>query len=136
MSAEPQPIVVQESDRAWETWPPEQRPTRGGAHWKTLFSAERTPTCHLTMGWLELAPGERVPRHQHPQAEQYFVVEGEARLETASAPRRLTAGSAVFLPGDAPHGLVNVGEERLRLVYVFDADRFGDVVYDFVGGDA
>lgn len=131
MADEPQPVIVREPERAWETWPPEQRARRGAAQWKTLLSADRTPTCRLTMGWLELQPGERVPPHRHPQAEQYFVVEGEARLQTRAGSRALTAGCAVFVPGGALHGLANAGPGRMRMVYVLDAESFADVRYTF-----
>lgn len=40
-------------------------------------------------------------------------------------------GSTVFIPGDAEHGIRNVGEGVLRWFYVFPTGGFGDVVYRF-----
>jgi oxalate decarboxylase/phosphoglucose isomerase-like protein (cupin superfamily) len=41
-------------------------------------------------------------------------------------------GSAVFVPGNAEHGIVNGGEEELRWFYMFPTTAFGDVVYRFL----
>ena len=41
------------------------------------------------------------------------------------------AGSTVFIPSDAEHGIVNVGLDELRWFYVFPTGSFGDVLYRF-----
>jgi quercetin dioxygenase-like cupin family protein len=41
------------------------------------------------------------------------------------------AGSAVFIPGGAWHGIRNTGPSTLRVFYVLQADGMGDVEYDF-----
>ncbi|MGR6964107.1 hypothetical protein ACU610_06585 [Geodermatophilus sp. URMC 61] len=43
----------------------------------------------------------------------------------------MTAGSAVFVPGDAEHGTRNTGEGPLRFVYAFATDSIDVVVYRF-----
>ena len=43
----------------------------------------------------------------------------------------VTAGTAVFIPGNAEHGLRNESDADLKLLYVFPTGRFGDVVYQF-----
>jgi oxalate decarboxylase/phosphoglucose isomerase-like protein (cupin superfamily) len=43
----------------------------------------------------------------------------------------VTAGSAVFVPGDAEHGIRNTGEGPLRFVYAFATDAVDDVVSRF-----
>lgn len=43
----------------------------------------------------------------------------------------VTRGSAVFIPSNAKHGIVNRGPGDLRLFYVFPTGSFGDVVYRF-----
>ena len=44
---------------------------------------------------------------------------------------RVQAGSTVFIPSDAEHGIVNTGPADLRWFYVFPTGSFGDVVYRF-----
>jgi oxalate decarboxylase/phosphoglucose isomerase-like protein (cupin superfamily) len=43
----------------------------------------------------------------------------------------VNAGSTVFIPGNAEHGIVNTGSGDLRWFYVFPTSAFGDVVYRF-----
>ena len=40
-------------------------------------------------------------------------------------------GTALFIPGDAEHGVRNTGEEPLRLLYAFPVDSFDQVEYAF-----
>ena len=49
------PVVLQEAD-CEEGWDDEQH---GRVQWRTLFSAERTPTEALTAGVAEIGPGGR-----------------------------------------------------------------------------
>jgi quercetin dioxygenase-like cupin family protein len=42
-------------------------------------------------------------------------------------------GSAVFIPGDAEHGVRNEGAEELKWLYVFPVGNFGEIVYRFEG---
>lgn len=46
---------------------------------------------------------------------------------------RVGAGSVVFIPGDAEHGVRNEGEVDFEWLYVFPTGAFGDVVYRFSG---
>ena len=43
------------------------------------------------------------------------------------------AGSAVFIPGMAEHGIRQTGTEVLRLFYAFPVDSFDGVEYLFSG---
>ena len=56
---------------------------------------------------------------------------GEVVVNGEATP--VTAGDAVFIPGDAEHVAVNTGDVPLRLLYVFATDSFADVVYRFPG---
>jgi hypothetical protein len=44
------------------------------------------------------------------------------------------AGSAVFIPGMAKHGVRQTGNEILRFFYAFPVDSFDGVEYLFDGG--
>jgi len=46
-------------------------------------------------------------------------------------------GGVVYIPGDAEHGIRNIGgvSEDLVWLYVFPGDSFGEVVYRFRGDD-
>lgn len=44
----------------------------------------------------------------------------------------VAAGSAAFIPAKAEHGIRNVPETVLKLLYVFPTDRFSEVSYRFL----
>ena len=126
-----QPVVARESDREWETWPPDEIASRGRVSWKTLFSGDITPTEGLTFGIAAIPRGDALALHRHAQAEIYFVLDGVATVTVESEELRVEAGAALFVPGNALHGCRNLDESELRLAYVFPADSFDDVEYVF-----
>lgn len=98
----------------------------------TFFGADRAPTEAMSAGLAELAPrGGRLAPHRHAQPEIYYIVEGAGIVTVAGVETPVAAGAAVFIPGDAEHGIRNDGDSALRFFYVFPVDRFSDVVYRF-----
>jgi mannose-6-phosphate isomerase-like protein (cupin superfamily) len=126
-----EPVVVNESERSWETWPEEQAAERGGVWWKTLISGDLTPSDALTLGVARVPPGAELRLHRHEQAEVYLILEGAGEVVGAESSRVVGAGDGVFLPGDALHSIRCTGEAELRLAYVIAADSFADVSYRF-----
>lgn len=126
----PRGVVVHEDTCRLEGW---DDAIRGKVMWRTLLSADRTPTAQLTLGVTELGPGQPSPflPHRHAQAEIYYVIEGEGVVQIDGVEHALRAGSSVYIPGDVPHGARNTGRGVLRLLYVFAADSFSDVHYVF-----
>ena len=106
---------------------------RGKVEWSTLLSGDRSPTSQLTLGVAELGPGQPAPflPHRHAQAEAYYVLSGEGVVHLDGVEHAVRAGSSVFIPGGVWHGARNSGSGELRLLYVFAADSFSDVHYDF-----
>ena len=104
---------------------------RGGVSFRELFSADRTPTSALYTGLTDLSRGGRLGLHRHEQAEVYHLVEGSGVVVLDGVEHPVTAGSAVFVPGNAEHGIRNTGEGPLRFVYAFATDSVDDVVYRF-----
>ncbi|MCC6605186.1 MAG: cupin domain-containing protein [Anaerolineae bacterium] len=103
----------------------------GRTRWKTLLSADRTPTNAMTVGITEIEPGQASEffLHQHAQPEVYTVLAGHGVVQISGEEYALQPGSLVFIPGDAPHGLCNTGDDVLRLLYVFAVDSLDEVVY-------
>ena len=125
-----QGVVVQEGACPVEGW---DDAIRGTILWRTLLSADRTPTAQMTLGVTEVGPGQPSPFHQHRhvQAEIYYVLSGEGVVSIDGIEQPLRAGSSVFIPGNVWHGARNTGRDVLRLLYVFAADSFADVHYVF-----
>jgi mannose-6-phosphate isomerase-like protein (cupin superfamily) len=122
------PQVRDSSQVESEVW---DDPVRGDVSFRVLFSADRTPTSALYTGLAELAPGGWLGQHRHTQAEVYHLVEGSGVVVLDGVEHAVGAGSAVFIPGDAEHGIRNTGESTLRFVYAFATDAIDDVVYRF-----
>lgn len=127
-------FVVNEDDCAIER---PRDPRRLSVQWRTLVSGDRTPTDSLTVGVAELSPGSsadlRVHLHRHAQPEVYYVLSGQGVVTISGTAHPVRRGSAVFIPGQAEHCAQNTGTEPLRLLYVFAADSFEQIRYEFSG---
>lgn len=72
-----------------------------------------------------LAPGDRIPMHEHDEADQLlYVVEGE--VEVTVGPRTCVArtGDLVSKPHGIPHGFANVGSEPAKVLEITAGDSF------------
>lgn len=102
---------------------------------RTLFSADQTPTSKMVAGIAYSPAGSYVPPkgHTHDQDEVYWVIKGTARIITAESSDDVLvpAGQAVFIPGNVEHAAVSANpDEELILFYVFcGADSFGEIIY-------
>ena len=121
------PFVVREEHCPLEGW---DSPGRGDVRWRTLLSAGLTPTEALTMGVAEVAE-TTLHLHRHAQPETYYVLSGEGTLQIDGVDHPLAAGTTAFIPGGAWHGAYRIGDEFLKLLYVFATDSFDDVRYEF-----
>lgn len=122
------PHVVRVEDCRPDGW---DDPLKGRIGWRTLFSADATPTEALTAGLAELQPGGWLGLHRHAPAEIYYVLEGRGIVTLDGTEVEVGAGSAVFIPADAEHGIRNCGDTPLRLLYAFPVNSFADVEYRF-----
>lgn len=124
------PFVVQEESCDLEGW---DDPVMGKVIWRTLLSADRTPTSSLTVGVAEIGAGhpDAYHPHRHEPAEVYYILSGEGVVTIDAVEHPVRAGSTVFIPGNAWHGARNTGSDVLRLLYAFAVDSFADVTYVF-----
>ena len=127
-----EPVVVDERALAGGKRGQRRRSRQGGlVYWKTLLSADVTPSEALTMGIAKIPPGEALHEHRHQQAEIYLILEGTGLVRIDGKARPVGAGSAVFIPGNVVHSCENPGASDLRFAYVFPADSFEEVEYVF-----
>jgi quercetin dioxygenase-like cupin family protein len=106
-------------------------PIKGRIGWRTLFGGGATATDSLTAGVAEVESGGWLGLHRHKPAEIYYVLEGNGVVTLDGQEHAVGPGSAVFIPGDAEHGIRNTGEKALTLFYAFAVDSFEDVEYRF-----
>jgi quercetin dioxygenase-like cupin family protein len=121
-----QPFLIEESDVAVELGTAEDG---AGLSWRTLISADRTPTRELSGGVCEILPGGALVLHRHPTLELYYFLEGEGVVRLGDQERKVRPGTTVSIPADVPHGIRNTGGSTLKLFYVFPVDSFDTVEY-------
>jgi mannose-6-phosphate isomerase-like protein (cupin superfamily) len=74
---------------------------------------------HMTVTWLEVAPGVAESLRSHEEAETvYVVVRGAGALSAAGDTEALTQGDLAMIPPATDHSIANEGEEDLALVSV------------------
>jgi mannose-6-phosphate isomerase-like protein (cupin superfamily) len=122
------PLVIAETDVASDSW---DDSVKGVLRFRTLFSGGVTTTQTLTAGIADLSAGDWLGLHRRTPAEIYYVVEGKGIVTLDGVDHPVSAGAAVYIPGDAEHGIRNTGPTPLRFFYAFAVDSFGDVTYRF-----
>jgi quercetin dioxygenase-like cupin family protein len=69
--------------------------------------------------YFEIQPGSRLTHHTDSAEEILYVVAGEAEAEVGDERGRLAAGDLAVIPAMVPHGLVNAGNEPVKVVGFF-----------------
>jgi mannose-6-phosphate isomerase-like protein (cupin superfamily) len=121
-----QPYAVHETDRPIECWEDREK---SPVTWRTLVSADHAPTDSITAGVCDVPVGGGLERHRHAHAEVYYFLAGRGVVQVADAEFDVRAGSAVSIPGDTWHAIVNTAGGPLRLFYCFAADSFDEIQY-------
>jgi len=101
--------------------------------WRTLTSADRTPTQELTSGVCEIEPGGVLGLHRHPPLELYYFLAGSGVVTLGTEEHPVGPGVTVSIPGNTPHAIRNTGTTPLRLFYVFPVNSYGEVTYTMLG---
>ena len=107
--------------------------SRGSVRWWELVGGDTLPTKEMVVGIAEVPVGAgRPPRgHTHEPAEVYYIISGRGEVLVDGDTYPLAAGDAVWIPANAEHVAYNVGDEPLKLLYVFAKDKFSDITYCF-----
>ena len=126
-------FLAPESAAPWEYDPPNEGDT-AEIRWRTLVSADRTPTSGLSMGVFEVPPGAQLAPHHHAPQEVYYVVAGEAEVFVDGAWRPARPGDVAYFPGGAVHGARNRGVTTCRIAWAFPTDTFDEIEYRDVAG--
>ena len=69
--------------------------------------------------YFEIEPGDRLARHTDSAEEVLYIVSGEAEAEIGDERGRIAAGDLAVIPAMVPHGLVNVGDQTVKVVGFF-----------------
>lgn len=69
--------------------------------------------------YFEIEPGNRLAPHTDSAEEILHLISGQAEAQVGDERGRLAAGDLAVIPAMVPHGLVNTGEETLKVVGFF-----------------
>jgi mannose-6-phosphate isomerase-like protein (cupin superfamily) len=105
--------------------------SRGGFAGGRFSPRAETLTDGITCGVADLGPGDWLGLHRHAPPEIYYVFEGAGVVTLNGEDVPVKAGSAVFIPGMAEHGVRQSGTGLLRFFYGFPVDSFDSVEYLF-----
>jgi len=75
----------------------------------------------LTVFKEKIAPGDKIPLHQHTIEEVLFVDEGEIEVRLGEDRKVVEPGAIVFIPARTPHGFKNLGATVAQIHAVFPA---------------
>ncbi len=70
----------------------------------------------FAMRVFDLPPGGGSSHHAHDFEHEVFILQGEATLKSAGGTTTVKANSAIFIPANEEHQLLNTGEETLRFL--------------------
>lgn len=90
----------------------------GSIQW--LCSNELFADANLTFGYVQIEPGQKNPRHYHPNSsEVLFLIEGELDHSVGDQVFHLTAGKSIFIPLGVEHDARNGGATTARMVVAY-----------------
>lgn len=92
--------------------------TRRGGDVRTVLSPKSVGSTTGFMGCATIAPGDRISEHYHPYSEEFlFCAWGTVTAELDGDKQQVPAGSALFIPINLKHRLVNEGDEEVFVVF-------------------
>jgi len=66
----------------------------------------------------EIAPGGYSPLHRHPWEHEIYFLSGDGEVVQEAGSLAVRPGTAVFIPGEETHQIVNPGEQLLRFICI------------------
>lgn len=84
-----------------------------------VFTAQETFNKASLCALVEFPPGASIGPHPHgPDAEMYFVLEGELTVTENGISKVLTPGDAAFTGGGDTHAVANHGEHHAKMLAI------------------
>ena len=131
MSTPPAVLRVHAEDTEIQHW--DDRDAHGAVGFRTLVDADHGPSRALVQGIAVFGPGDTEAAHHHDRAETAFVLDGGGTLVLGEDTMTARAGDMLFVPPGTVHGW-QAGDDGMRFLYSFAADRFSDVAYHWQDG--
>ena len=72
----------------------------------------------FVMRVFEIEPGSATPHHAHAWEHEMFVLEGRGMIKSGDTETPVTAGDTITVLPDEQHGILNSGQDMLRVICV------------------
>ena len=96
--------------------------TRPGVTFTIKVDAENGGSEQMTVVTEDMAPGDKIPVHRHPHADELIFIEsGMGKVTLGDKVQLAHAGAIVFIPRDTWFGMENVGNDRLKNTAIWSA---------------
>jgi mannose-6-phosphate isomerase-like protein (cupin superfamily) len=90
--------------------------TRDGITSYLLVAASTSGARNITTSLVEMKPQGKQHVHKHKTEQSYFIISGKGKMTVGNEERIVVTGDSIFIPGNSPHGLINIG--KIKLVYL------------------
>ena len=81
-----------------------------------------TGTKNTAVVYFEIEPGYRLGTHTDSAEEILLILEGQVEVSLGEEVGRLSAGEMAVVPAMVPHGMRNVGDERVQVTGFFSSN--------------
>ncbi len=103
--------------------------TRPGVTFTVKIDPRNGGSEHMAVVTEDMAPGDRIPIHRHPHADELiFIQSGTGRVTLGDKVQEAHAGALVFIPRDTWIGMENIGKEHLTHIDVWSEPVYQDYV--------
>jgi mannose-6-phosphate isomerase-like protein (cupin superfamily) len=79
-----------------------------------LLGEQNTNSSEISIQITTVLPGKMQTIHKHPEAQCYYIIEGKGKMRINEEKADVFPGDAVFIPGNAFHGIENIGQNNLK----------------------
>ena len=99
--------------------------TRPGVTFTVKVDPKNGGSEHMAAVTEDMAPGDRIPLHRHPHADELILIQsGTGRVTLGDKVQKVHAGGIVFIPSGTWIGMENIGKDHLTHVDIWSAHGF------------
>ncbi|MEE2775098.1 MAG: cupin domain-containing protein [Pseudomonadota bacterium] len=100
--------------------------------WKYLVDSTKMRSHGVSCGIIEISIGAELTLHHHEPQEIYVIRAGEALLlQATEEPKKLLKDSVIYIPESCSHGVRNIGQTSLELLWIFPTNSWEEIDYMF-----
>lgn len=92
---------------------------------RRLFAQGHGNAQEMKLGVAEIDPGIHYTLHYHIQPEIYYIISGRGMIYLGDSSIEASPGLALYIGGRVVHGADCLGEEPLRLYYLYGTETIG-----------